>query len=62
MLRDAFRNSGDSILNPSEQVRNAFSPKSNPAILPVSNVTSGVEYPSTTISTIQKYIEAQGKD
>src|ERR671932_1066811 len=48
ILRDAFRNNGDSILNPSEQVRNVFSPKSNPAILLVSNVSDGVEYPSTT--------------
>ncbi len=35
LFKDCFKNCGDAILLPSEHVRNVFSPKSNPALLPV---------------------------
>jgi hypothetical protein len=47
-LSDCLKNWGDSILEPSEQVRNVFKPKSNPAILPVVSLISGSSMLSTT--------------
>ncbi len=47
-LRACFKNCGDCIENPSEQVKNVFNPQSNPAILPVSDLTSGKRPLSTT--------------
>jgi len=48
VLRAWLKNWGDLILEPSEQVRNAFNPKSNSAILPVANLIPGYCASSTT--------------
>ena len=49
LFKDCFKNCGASILLPSEPVRNVFSPKSNPAPLPV----LGIGSVSSTLSQLK---------
>jgi len=49
LIKGSFQELGDSILEPhDEEVRNVLSPKSNPAILPVSSFISDLLTLSTT--------------